>query len=153
MNSVSYLIHSALIMTAAVFPWCFCMGTTFSLMMAFIKEREPADETGFSFLYLANVIGAVLGTILTADVLVELLGFRHTLLLAGCTNFFIAAASIVLASERPMIKQTKAPGYEYWTPRPGGRKPGRFTKNRTHRKERRRSRREEYLSLNDTPDA
>lgn len=97
MNSVSYLVFSSLIMTAAVLPWCLCMGATFPLMMAFIKERSPSSMASFSFLYLANVIGAVLGTILTADVLVELLGLRHTLLLAGGTNFLIAAISVTLA--------------------------------------------------------
>jgi predicted membrane-bound spermidine synthase len=97
MNSVSYLIFSALIMTAAVLPWCLCMGATFPFMMAFIKERNPSTTASFSFLYLANVIGAVLGTILTADVLVELLGFHHTLAFAGCLNFLIAAVSIALA--------------------------------------------------------
>jgi spermidine synthase len=108
MNSASYLAYSALIMAAAVFPWCLCMGTTFPLMMAFINEREPSDTTGFSFLYLANVIGAVLGTILAADVLVELLGFHHTLLLAGCTNFLIAAVSITLAREKRYSDKEKA---------------------------------------------
>jgi len=96
MNSASYLILSALIMTVAVLPWCLCMGATFPLMMAFIKERDSSTTSSFSFLYLANVIGAVLGTILTADMLVELLGFHHTLVVAGCTNFLIAAAALTL---------------------------------------------------------
>jgi spermidine synthase len=99
MNSASYLLFSALIMTAAILPWCLCMGATFPLMMAFIKERRPSSTESFSFLYLANVLGAVTGTILTADVLVELLGFRHTLLVAGGLNFLIAAVSITLASD------------------------------------------------------
>jgi len=100
MNSVSYLFLSAFVMTIAVLPWCLCMGATFPLMMAFIQEREPSDKEGFSFLYLANVIGAVTGTILTANVLVELLGFRHTLLLAGLTNFLIACVSLSLVGRR-----------------------------------------------------
>jgi spermidine synthase len=99
MNSVSYLILSALIMTAAVLPWCLCMGATFPLMMAFIRERDPSSTSSFSFLYLANVIGAVLGTVLTADVLVELLGFHHTLAIAGGTNFLIAGISLTLAKD------------------------------------------------------
>ncbi len=96
MNSASYLIRSALIMTAAILPWCFCMGATFPLMMAYIKERDPESQEGFSFLYLANVIGAVLGTILTANVLVELFGFRSTLAIAGFTNFCIAFGALTL---------------------------------------------------------
>jgi len=29
MNSAAYLLFSALIMTAAILPWCLCMGATF----------------------------------------------------------------------------------------------------------------------------
>jgi len=116
MNSAAYLLFSALIMTAAILPWCLCMGATFPLMMAFIKERRPSATESFSFLYLANVIGAVTGTILTADVLVELLGFRHTLLVAGGMNFLIAAMSVALAHDAsPSASVPSAP------PSPDGR--------------------------------
>jgi len=97
MNSLSYLFWSAVIISLSILPWCILMGATFPFMMAFIKERESSDATSFSFLYLANVIGAMCGTILTADVLVELLGFKHTLMVAGFSNFLIAALSVVLA--------------------------------------------------------
>jgi len=101
MNSVSYLFYSALIISASILPWCFLMGATFPLMMAFIREREASSATSFSFLYLANVIGAMCGTILTADVLIELLGFKRTLAVAGVTNFFIAAVSLALGMRFP----------------------------------------------------
>lgn len=49
-----------------------------------------------------------------------------------------------------MSRSTKGPpkgrrgnGYEYWTARPGGRNPGKQTKVRTHRLERRRAKKEE----------
>jgi predicted membrane-bound spermidine synthase len=96
MNSLRYLVLSALAMTGAILPWCVMMGATFPLMMSFIKEREQASATSFSFLYTANVLGALFGTILTADVLVELWGFQSTLALAGMLNFGIAAASLAL---------------------------------------------------------
>ena len=111
MNSASYLIFSSLIMTAAVLPWCLCMGATFPLMMAFIQERAPASTASFSFLYLANVIGAVAGTILTADVLVELLGFHRTLMIAGGVNFLIAALSIALARSSLALQQSTPPSW------------------------------------------
>jgi spermidine synthase len=95
-NSLSYLASSGLAITASLLPWCFLMGATFPLMMEFIRQRESAHDTSFSFLYIANVIGAMCGTILTADVLVELLGFRNTLMVAGLTNFLIAAISVAL---------------------------------------------------------
>lgn len=102
MNSASYLIYSALILTLSLVPWCILMGATFPLMMAFLKERESEkNHSSFSFLYVANVIGAMFGTILTADVLVELLGFKKTLLVAGCTNFAITGISLWLSQRYP----------------------------------------------------
>ena len=82
------------------------MGATFPLMMAFIKERDPESKAGFSFLYLANVIGAVSGTILTADVFVELFGFHHTLLIAGLTNFLDCGACLDAAYGTGSLKSS-----------------------------------------------
>ena len=73
-DSASFLFFSALLIAASILPWCTAMGATIPLMMAFIRERDPESTTGFSFLYLANVIGAMCGTLVTAMVLVELFG-------------------------------------------------------------------------------
>jgi len=107
-DSTGYLFWSALIITGAILPWCVFMGTTFPLMMAFAKERSQSETTSFSFLYLANVIGAMAGTLVTAIVLVELLGFRHTLLVAAGMNFFIAALSAYLGTKYPYRKTQDA---------------------------------------------
>ena len=72
-NSVPYLSLSVLVLTLALLPFCVCMGTTFPLMMAYLREREDAASQSFSFLYTANVLGAIAGTFLTAFVLIELL--------------------------------------------------------------------------------
>jgi spermidine synthase len=89
-NSISYLFLSALVLAFSILPWCLFMGTTFPLMMAYVRERDCKNTESFSFLYLANVLGAMSGTLLTAVVLVELLGFRHTLWVAAAANFIIA---------------------------------------------------------------
>ena len=89
-NSIGYLSLSALVLAFSILPWCLFMGTTFPLMMAYIRERDCKNTESFSFLYLANVLGAMSGTFLTAMVLVELLGFRHTLWVAAAGNFTIA---------------------------------------------------------------
>src|SRR5262249_10364309 len=52
------------------------------------------EKRGFSHLYLANVLGAVVGTLATAFVLVELLGFQHTLILAALCNFAIGIVGL-----------------------------------------------------------
>jgi spermidine synthase len=95
MNSSGYLLLSALAIAVSIFPWCFCMGTTFPFMMAYVRER--VEDTGsFSFLYLANVLGAMCGTVTTAIVLVETLGFHRTLWVAAAGNFTIALVSVCL---------------------------------------------------------
>ena len=99
-DSFQYLSLSALVLAVAILPWCLCMGTTFPFMMAYIREQDRNNTQSFSFLYLANVLGAMSGTFLTAVVLVELLGFRHTLWLAAAGNFTIVMVSIWLAREQ-----------------------------------------------------
>jgi spermidine synthase/MFS family permease len=101
-DSLPYLSLSALVLAAAVLPWCVCMGTTFPFMMAYIQERDRGNRESFSFLYLANVLGAMSGTFLTALILVELLGFRHTLWLAAAGNFTIVAIGAWLA-RKPQV--------------------------------------------------
>ncbi len=95
-NTVSYLSFSALAIGLSIFPWCFAMGATFPVVMAYVREHPDADARSFSHLYLANVLGASLGALLTAGVLVEVLGFRHTLWVAGLVNLLIAAAGLSL---------------------------------------------------------
>jgi predicted membrane-bound spermidine synthase len=89
-NSLGYLFLSALVLAFSILPWCLFMGATFPLMMAYVRERDCKNTESFSFLYLANVLGAMSGTLLAAVVLVELLGFRHTLWVAAAGNFTIA---------------------------------------------------------------
>jgi predicted membrane-bound spermidine synthase len=96
MDSFTYLLLSALALAVSILPWCVCMGTTFPLMMAYVRERDHKNSESFSFLYLANVLGAMSGAIVTAVVLVELLGFRHTLWVAAAGNFSIAIIGIYL---------------------------------------------------------
>src|SRR5215813_13024287 len=96
-SSAGYLFVSAIFIVVAILPWCTMMGATFPLMMAFVRQTDPANQKSFSFLYLANVMGAMAGTAMTALVLVELFGFRHTYLIAATINCLIAAVSFVLA--------------------------------------------------------
>ena len=96
MDSFRYLSLSALVLAVSILPSCLCMGTTFPLMMAYIRERDDRSPDSFSFLYLANVLGAMSGTFVTAAVLVEALGFHQTLWVAAAGNFAITAISIAL---------------------------------------------------------
>jgi len=99
-NSVRYLFLSAVTLAFSILPWCLLMGTTFPLMMAFVRERDSENSESFSYLYLANVIGAMAGTSITAVILIETLGFRHTLWVAATLNFTIAGISCRLGGQQ-----------------------------------------------------
>src|SRR5215470_9025498 len=112
-SSTSYLFVSAIFIAVAILPWCIMMGATLPLMMSFIRQINPSNQNSFSFLYLANVVGATAGTLVTALVLVELLGFRETYMFAATINLAIAASSFALAAicpfqpEQPAAAQTR----------------------------------------------
>ena len=110
MDSFNYLLLSALALAVSIFPWCVCMGTTFPFMMAYVREVDSRNTESFSFLYLANVLGAMTGTFYTAVVLVEQLGFHHTLWVAAAGNFAIGFISLCLAWEqRGMVGKLSEP--------------------------------------------
>jgi spermidine synthase len=109
MDSFNYLLCSALALGLSIFPWCLFMGATFPFMMAHVREQDAHNSGSFSYLYLANVLGAMCGAILTALVLVEMLGFHHTLWVAAASNFTIALISFALASagRKPVAAQAE----------------------------------------------
>jgi spermidine synthase len=110
MNSSAYLGLSAIALAISILPWCFCMGTTFPFMMAYVREIAPDNAKSFSFLYLANVLGAMTGTFATAFALIELFGFHATLRIAAAGNFTIAVVSAVLGSRAPGVSDVKTGG-------------------------------------------
>lgn len=94
-----YYLASGAWVTLALLPWCTCMGATFPFAMAAIRRmRGAASEHSFSFLYLANVLGAIAGTLVPAFVLIELFGFYGTLRIASTMNVLLAAAVFVVSS-------------------------------------------------------
>ena len=99
-----YFLVSGLWIAAALLPWCVLMGATLPLMMAALQRREGGGgggggegATSFSYLYEANVLGAAVGTLASAYVLIELLGLRGVLRAAAVVNVLIGAASLALA--------------------------------------------------------
>ncbi len=97
-DSTRYLFLSALALGVAILPWCIFMGASFPFVMAFVRQEENRNTESFSFLYVANVLGAMTGTLLSAVMLVELLGLRHTLWVAAASNFTVATIAALLAS-------------------------------------------------------
>jgi spermidine synthase len=117
-GSVSYYLASAAWITGALFPFCFCMGATFPLAMAGIRAAFPdASPRSFSFLYVANVLGAMTGALSSAFVLVEILGFRKTLLVASAVNATVATMALI-ASKRLAAATLPAPVSRSYDPSP-----------------------------------
>ena len=108
--SAPYLVASAGLIAISLLPWCTLMGGTFPTVVAFVKRLVPQSESSFSFLYLANVLGAVSGTLITAMVLVEWLGFTTSLRVAATGNFLVATVAMILAiSHKQRRKDSPTP--------------------------------------------
>ncbi len=100
-NSASYYLASGGWITLTLLPYAFCMGSTFPLAMAALRRSSIAGaRRSFSYLYLANVLGAAAGTLAAGFALIELLGFRRTLHVAATLNLLLAASAFALAATR-----------------------------------------------------
>jgi predicted membrane-bound spermidine synthase len=96
-DSGSYYLVSGGWIVLSMLPWCTCMGATFPFAMAAIRRSAPEESSrSFSYLYLANVMGAIIGTLLPAYVLIELLGFQGTLRVARSLNLMLGLGVILL---------------------------------------------------------
>jgi predicted membrane-bound spermidine synthase len=97
-QSSRYYLLAGLWVAITLVPWCTCMGSTFPLLMAVIKQTSRTEsERSFSYLYVANVIGALVGALVSAFVLIELLGFQGTLYVAGGFNAALAVFAFALS--------------------------------------------------------
>ena len=98
-QSWGYYVLAGVCLALTLVPWCTCMGSTFPLLMAVIRQTARVEsERSFSYLYVANVFGALLGTLSAAFVLIELLGFRGTLFVAGSLNAVLAISALALSA-------------------------------------------------------
>jgi len=95
-----YYVLAGILISLTLLPWCTFLGSTFPLLMSVIRQTcHTASSRSFSYLYLANVVGALLGTLLSAFVLIELLGFQSTLWFAAGLNCTLGAI------RRPVLAQ------------------------------------------------
>ncbi len=108
-DSYSYLVLSSLsslLILFSLLPWCALMGATFPFMMAFVRQSEPAATSSFGLLYLANSLGAMVGTFAATFVFVELYGFHRALWIGGALNFLRVAASLAIGLDSPYQEST-----------------------------------------------
>ena len=95
-SSGTYYLVSGAWLALTLIPWCACMGATIPLAMFAIRKNAGYESRrSFSFLYLANVLGAVAGAIIPLF-LIELYGFHGTLRIGAVLNTLIFATAFSL---------------------------------------------------------
>jgi spermidine synthase len=97
-SSSAYYLFSSAWIALTLIPWCACMGATIPLaMLAINRNFEREAHRSFSFLYLANVLGAVAGATVPL-LLIEIYGFHGTLRMGALLNglLFVLATSLTL---------------------------------------------------------
>ena len=107
-SSLGYYSVAGLWIAITVIPWCALMGATVPVAMRAIGQTLPAESRrSFSYLYTANVAGAVAGTTVPLF-LIELLGFRGTLKIGAACNCLIAISALALSLRAPRQSAAKA---------------------------------------------
>ncbi len=97
-GSSSFYLASAAWIALVMLPFCAVMGATFPVAMAGIRAAyEGESARSFSYLYVANVLGAMTGTIGSAFVMIETMGFSRSLLVAAAANALIATLAFALS--------------------------------------------------------
>lgn len=100
-SSFSYYLATGLWVAVMLIPWCTLMGATVPVGMRAIRQLHPSESNrSFSYLYMANVGGAIAGTAIPL-LLIELVGFRGTLRIGAVCNLFIAVIAL-LRSRQPI---------------------------------------------------
>lgn len=111
-TSFAFYLFSGAWVGVSLVPWCACMGATIPLAMLAIRSgyHEEASRS-FSYLYLANVLGATVGATLPL-LLIEIFGFHGTLRIGATLNVLLATGALVVTWRGPLAAtsvQTEAP--------------------------------------------
>src|ERR1700687_5634634 len=109
-SSGAYYLISGVWLAATMVPWSACMGATIPVAMFAIRRRQQeGDQRSFSFLYLANVLGAMLGSFLPL-LLIEPYGLHKTLQIGAILNVAIAVSAFVVSlASRPVQPRVSTP--------------------------------------------
>jgi spermidine synthase len=96
-SSAGYYLFSGVWVALTLIPWCACVGATIPLAMLAISQSFQRDaRRSFSFLYLANVLGAVAGATVPL-LLIEIYGFQGTLRVGAMVNGLLFASAMGLS--------------------------------------------------------
>jgi spermidine synthase len=116
LSSSGYYLWAGVWIGITLIPWCACMGATFPFAMLAIKGNSSSySDRSFSYLYVANVLGAVSGAFIPLF-LIELLGFHHTLCVGASLNFLLATCAFGLSlgqsAQKDQVRQKAEPQVE-----------------------------------------
>jgi predicted membrane-bound spermidine synthase len=100
LSSTGYYVAAGIWLACSLVPWCACMGATIPLgMFAIRSDKRLESRRSFSFLYLANVLGAVAGALIPL-LLIEVFGFTLTLRFGMVLNLVVCGTAIWIASKQ-----------------------------------------------------
>lgn len=100
LSSLSFYCGAGAWIAISMAPWCICMGATFPCALFAIKKNSQSQSArAFSYLYLANVLGAMAGAVFPL-LLIEEVGFSRTLALGALLNLALALCAWSVAGLR-----------------------------------------------------
>ncbi|PYQ40066.1 MAG: hypothetical protein DMF77_19535 [Acidobacteria bacterium] len=108
-GSATYHLACGLWVTLALLPFSAAMGATLPLALAAIGPRVRGGRSSVGHLYAANVLGAALGTLASALVLIELFGLQGTLDRGAALNGLLALLSLGLSVRTSPAPPVAAP--------------------------------------------
>src|SRR3984957_11020586 len=94
LSSTGYYVAAGVWLACSLVPWCACMGATIPLgMFAIRSDKRLESRRSFSFLYLANVLGAVAGSLIPL-LLIEVFGFTGPLRFGMVLNLLVCGTAL-----------------------------------------------------------
>src|SRR4029077_7085915 len=112
-SSGSYYLVAGTWLALTMIPWCACMGATIPLAM-FAIRRDVKSETkrSFSFLYVANLLGAIAGATIPL-LFIEGFGFHGPPRVGPFLIFAVALSAFLppLGTERAGAPEFAAPAH------------------------------------------
>jgi len=101
-SSFHYYLLSGACVGLTLVPWCACLGATVPFAMLAIRSSYTRESPrSFSFLYLANTLGATSGATLP-PLLIELFGFHGTLWVGAALNVLLSAGAFAVTLRGPL---------------------------------------------------
>ena len=108
MGTGTYFASSAAVVFGALFVPCVALGATTPTALAYGRARGWDATYRFSWLYLANLLGALAGATLTPFVLIEWWGFHRTLLFGIFLQALISGCALAARPEK-ILRPARAP--------------------------------------------